>query len=397
MIEPRNTILQGDALTRLRELPDESVHCCVTSPPYWGLRDYGVEGQLGLEPSPEEYVAKIIEVFREVRRVLRRDGTLWLNLGDCYNAYNGGAGPSSSLSQTQSSARPQLPSGYGLRHKGLKPKDLVGIPWHVAFALREDGWYLRSDIVWAKPNPMLESVTDRPTRAHDYVFLLARSRRYYYDAEAVKRPASSETLSHQRKRTPKQNAAPPGSRGGSGLNPEVRYNPAMANLRSVWTIHSPPYPGAHFATFPESLVEPCVKAGSSEGGACSECGTPWMRVVESSPIPAEIRAEFEAARTRTAADHGRTDGFVARGKPSFVRIHRTIGWRPSCSHISGESVPCLVLDPFLGSGTTAAVAKRLGRDYVGIELNPAYIELAKRRIAAAQPPLTRWLMEAESI
>jgi len=179
-------IHQGHVLEILPTLPEKSVQCCVTSPPYWGLRDYGAEGQLGLERTPDEYVENMVQVFREVRRVLRDDGTLWLNLGDTYNAYNGGAGPGSTLSKNQTEQRPRLETGHGLQCKTLKPKDLVGIPWRVALALQADGWYLRQDIVWHKPNPMPESVRDRCTKAHEYIFLLSKSQRYFYDLEAVK-------------------------------------------------------------------------------------------------------------------------------------------------------------------------------------------------------------------
>jgi DNA modification methylase len=188
----RARLYVGDVLDVLRGMDSESVHCCVTSPPYWGLRDYGMDGQIGLEPTPEAYTAKMVEVFREVRRVLRNDATAWVNLGDSYNAYNDNRGPSTSFQSATEQALPDLPSGNGLTCKSLKPKDLVGIPWRVAFALQADGWYLRSDIIWHKPNPMPESVTDRPTKSHEYIFLLSKSGRYY-DAEAIKEPAQEWT------------------------------------------------------------------------------------------------------------------------------------------------------------------------------------------------------------
>lgn len=267
------TILQGDCLDVLRGLPDESVHCCVTSPPYYGLRDYGVDGQLGLEKTPDEYVAKMVDVFREVRRVLRNDGTCWVNLGDSY-AGSGGA-------HKENHANPGLSNSFkrnGVPHygdlgqperylapNGLKPKDLIGIPWRVAFALQADGWWLRQDIIWHKPNPMPESVTDRCTKAHEYVFLLAKAQRYYYDAETIKEPAVSE-----------------GPRGGNLLNDtqkgpnggNERWKGERAldwaengrNKRDVWTVATKPYTGAHFATFPKKLVEPMILAGCPEGG-----------------------------------------------------------------------------------------------------------------------------------
>lgn len=306
----RQRIIPGDCIAGLRTLPDASVHCCVTSPPYWGLRDYGHDGQIGLEETPEAYVARLVEVFREVRRVLRDDGTLWLNLGDSYNAYNGNRGTSTSFQSATEEACPSLPSGHGLSAKGLKNKDLVGIPWRVAFALQTDGWWLRQDIIWHKPNPMPESVRDRCTKAHEYVFLMTKSERYFYDAEAVSEAATK----------------PPGSNGNFGnkdaasrmvgkltgnMSPGVEYlTKPTRNRRSVWTVTTKPYSGAHFAVMPSDLVEPCIKAGCPEGGT--------------------------------------------------------------------------VLDPFAGSGTTLAVAAEMGRNAIGCELNPDYIELAERRILEAR-------------
>lgn len=263
-------ILTGDCLETLRTLPAESVNCCVTSPPYWGLRDYGVAGQLGLEATPEEYVAKMVAVFREVRRVLREDGTLWLNLGDSY-AGNGGATPGK-----RSDGIGQAHSDDGLRRTGtpggLKPKDLVGIPWRVAFALQADGWWLRSDIIWHKPNPMPESVTDRPTKAHEYVFLMAKSETYEYDAAAVaekaihggdlgllRRPAGTDSPDVA------WHAESVRTRQAAGVDSRTA-GPLMRNARTVWTINSEPFAEAHFATMPTRLVERCVKAGSAEGG-----------------------------------------------------------------------------------------------------------------------------------
>ncbi len=348
----------GDALEMLRTLEAESVQCCVTSPPYWGLRDYGVPGQLGLEGTPEEYVARMVEVFAEVRRVLADGGTLWLNLGDTY-AGTRGFGPPSQDSTLRGNGHvgggPKLRSLTVSRRRddapcprsdvtiaGLKPKDLVGIPWRVAFALQADGWYLRSDIIWAKPNPMPESVIDRPTKAHEYLFLLAKSERYHYNSEAIREPrvckdeapvagwaagaGDHSAVVHARD---KGNART--FRGGqyTGAN-KYQNSHATArdshgnappsrpgrNKRTVWTISTEPFLEAHFATFPKALVEPCILAGSQPGD--------------------------------------------------------------------------LVLDPFAGSGTVGVVALRYGRRFVGIELNSAYVEMAKRRIsgplfAEAQP------------
>ncbi len=290
---PLNQIIQGDVLEKLREIPDESVDCVITSPPYWGLRDYGVEGQLGLEKTPEEYVAKMVEVFREVRRVLKKEGTLWLNLGDSYNG-SGGAGGD----YNKGGLKEGQPRYNGRNIGSLKPKDLVGIPWRVALALQADGWYLRQDIIWAKPNPMPESVTDRCTKSHEYVFLMAKSPKYYFDGEAIKEKSVSETKERTRKTGEGQDSKI-GTKGSAG-------NGGLRNKRSVWTITTKPFKEAHFATFPEDLISPMVLAGCPKGGVC--------------------------------------------------------------------------LDPFIGSGTTGLVAKKLGRNYIGIELNPKYVEMAERRI-----------------
>ena len=341
------TIYQGDARAVMAELPAESVHCVVTSPPYWGLRDYGtatwdgatrLDSQLGHEPTPEAYVAAMVDVFREVRRVLRDDGTLWLNLGDSYASSGGERTYGSSDNGTgrgPGTKRHDVPSS------GLKPKDLVGIPWRVAFALQADGWYLRSDIIWSKPNPMPESVTDRPTKSHEYLFLLAKSARYYFDAEAVRERAESGPSDLRKMAEGKdlrasaltnmglkrsvggkqlasaEHSAPSTQRRMGGFND--RWNasedngsaPVGHNIRTVWTIATAPYPGAHFATFPPKLVEPCVKAGCPAGG--------------------------------------------------------------------------VVLDPFAGTGTVGMVAQQLSRRAVLIDLNAEY--LAQCLARNAQTPL----------
>ena len=321
-------IICGDALTELKKLSDASVHCCVTSPPYWALRDYGVEGQLGLERTPEEYVAAMVAVFREVRRVLRDDGTLWLNLGDSYCGSWGNSGQRNELDGETDNQREKTTAyfnrgGWDKRREvppnqkipGLKPKDLVGIPWRVAFALQADGWYLRSDIIWAKPNPMPESVTDRPTKAHEYIFLMAKAAKYFYDTEAIREKSKwvdnddHPLDSWGRKIQLKTNGNGETSRGGSGLPQKLGANvkDGCRNRRSVWTVTTKPFSEAHFATFPEKLIEPCILAGCPVGG--------------------------------------------------------------------------VVLDPFFGAGTTGVVAKRFGRDFIGIELNPDYCRMAERRIA----------------
>ena len=268
---PTARVLVGDTRRRLAELPDCSVQTCVTSPPYWGLRDYGHDGQIGLEQTPDDYVAELVEVFREVRRVLADDGTLWLNLGDSY-ASQGGAHGGRNDNQTGVGAKALHLAGAGDKDQrrpptGLKPKDLVGIPWRVAFALQADGWWLRQDIIWAKPNPMPESVTDRCTKAHEYVFLLTKSDRYLYDAAAIAEPAIH--AGHVVKASDPQTAknAAKGKYGATavGFTQHDTVVGDTRNRRSVWNIASKPYAGAHFAVMPEALAEPCILAGSRPG------------------------------------------------------------------------------------------------------------------------------------
>lgn len=295
-------VLEGDALERLREMPQDSADSCVTSPPYYNLRDYGEPGQIGTEATPEEYIAKLVEVFREVHRVLRPDGTLWVNIGDSYATRSGAQPPTNTRNSCGHTAK-RIPGGY-------KYKDLIGVPWLLAFALRADGWYLRQDIIWAKTNCMPESVRDRCTKSHEYVFLLSKAERYYFDAEAITEPIKESTakrllqdIEHQ-----KGSIKQPGKTNGP-MKAVAGRTKGKRNKRDVWNINTGGFRGAHFAVFPEKLVEPCILAGCPEGGT--------------------------------------------------------------------------VLDPFAGSGTTGAVAKRLGRNFVGIELNPAYCQMARERIREA--------------
>ncbi len=323
------TILQGDALARLRELPDESVHCCVTSPPYWGLRDYGVAGQMGLEASPADFVAAMVAVFREVRRVLRSDGTCWVNLGDSYFA-NGGHADKNCNERRAAAKMGNRPEHErrDFRARG-RHKDLVGIPWRVAFALQDDGWFIRQDIIWHKPNPMPESVRDRCTKAHEYIFLLTKSARYHFDTAAISEPVSGTAHPRGRGVNPKANGPnsrmvlnrtlrpnmPKPSRSNVRAKQNASFSAAVKDLvarrnkRSVWTVAPRAYRGAHFATFPPAIVEPCILAGCPLGGT--------------------------------------------------------------------------VIDPFAGSGTTGAVALQHGRDAILIELNPAYVPLIEERLREA--------------
>ena len=581
-MNPSWDIRRGDAIEVLRGMEPESVHCVVTSPPYWGLRSYGVDGAYGLEPTLEEYIERMVEVFREVRRVLRKDGTVWLNLGDAYTAsLKGNLNGQDKSGLTSTRTQKHSPPGISKLGNGRKPKDLIGLPWRVAFALQNDGvadlkaleviervrtgildeyrerdgtppdrvlatlerldaeyaeakggsWWLRSDICWAKPNPMPESVTDRPTRAHEYVFLLTKSgsptywthrddpgmrrepkpdyryihkesreellglpvgadpdqwRRvnlwrghdYFYDADAIREPLAESSIA--RISQPSfwdQEGGPKDHRNGINPNRSARQTlenlarkpdkqrghsrrhagfddrwdamskgeqQAMgANKRDVWTIATQGYPGAHFATYPEKLVEPCILAGTSERGVCGVTGGPWERVVE--PTEDYKKALDEAKGKKWYASltnntHGNKDlsttanyqtlgwqptcgapweRVVERQRlhngspmsigawPSVPGGHRigpegdghwryetkvtTLGWQPACGHDS-EPVPAVVLDPFCGSGTTGVVALRHGRSFVGIELNPEYVEMARERIIA-DAPLLNTLME----
>jgi DNA modification methylase len=379
-------IIAGDCIEGMRTLPDCSVHCCVTSPPYWGLRDYGHAGQIGLESTPEEYVERMVAVFREVRRVLREDGTLWLNLGDSYCGGGGYApdapcnkrraegescGAMNAFSTREGEARKKSRPGY--TPPGLKAKDLVGIPWRVAFALQADGWYLRQDIIWHKPNPMPESVRDRCTKAHEYVFLLSKSPRYYYDSDAISEDGAwcgkQLGIVHGKKsRAESMGVKPSGNEvpGADAVSPDRR------NRRSVWTITTKPYSGAHFAVMPPDLVEPCILAGCP-AECCPKCRAGYERVVERTPMVLD--------RSDRTHDKGRTR---ASGTMVAPPTSKTVGFRQSCSCEPGLSVPGTVLDPFAGSGTTLAVAADLGRNAIGCELNESYIGLARKRIAEAR-------------
>ncbi len=337
------------------------------------LQMYFVPAELGLEPTPEEYVAKMVEVFREVRRVLRDDGAVWLNLGDSYNG-SGGAGGDYSEGGLKE-GQPKYP---GRKIGTLKPKDLIGIPWRVAFALQADGWWLRQDIIWHKPNPMPESVRDRCTKAHEYIFLLTKSARYFYDAEAVKEPAAESTKNRV------------GYKVGGGHGDKTRNDGDVGerltfeqfatngrNKRSVWTVTTKPFKGAHFAVFPPDLIEPCILAGTSAKGRCPECGSPWERVVEKGERYQSATGRYGTAKGRTTAGTFGSTSCLVDGK---VTSYTTTGWKPACD-CGANPVPCTVLDPFTGSGTTGVVAAKHGRDFIGIELNPEYAEMARRRIA----------------
>jgi DNA modification methylase len=407
-------IIQGDCIDGMRTLPDQCVHTVITSPPYYGLRDYGtatwqggdvecshvevayasqkstlarnkngqmhgktaemynrqyksicgkcgaqrIDQQIGLEESPDAYVQRLVDVFREVRRILRDDGTVWLNLGDSYGA----------------------------------KKQLSGIPWRVAFALQSDGWYLRQDIIWHKPDPMPESVTDRCTKAHEYIFLLAKSERYYYDNEAIK-----EAFADKRMGNP--------SGGGNyakiayGNNPQkglskgewnANGNISGRNKRSVWKIATQNYKDAHFATYPTKLVEPCVLAGTSAHGCCATCGSPYKRIMNNPKVPSELRAKKGQASVKIGYGDAVVNSTGSGQKMQDWRNNNPPvfqGWHKTCDCADASITPCTVFDPFTGSATTAVVALQHGRSFIGTELNPEYVALAHKRLSQVQVQL----------
>lgn len=433
----------GDCRTVLASLPEGMARTCVTSPPYFGLRDYGVAGQIGLESTVEGYVAELVAVFREVRRVLTDDGTLWLNLGDSYAGSWGAQGKRESpgeISRNSIRNHPKRASHTGaIRDAGLKPKDLIGIPWRVAFALQADGWYLRQDIIWAKPNPMPESVTDRPTKAHEYLFLLSKKPRYYYDAAAIAEPATQPVGTPRLTGQHKADAGGFTSNGRRGSTLGTNQGATGRNKRSVWMVATQPFSGAqlladyvgpdgkpykvspdcpvhglpayrqtrprtsgmssqqqppecncsvvdtdHFATMPPKLIEPCILAGTSERGQCPACRAPWVRVVERDVAftSGSGRAGNIPNGKYKGTEQADSGDYDIRMGPSVST--RTVGWEPSCA-CGLDPVPDVVVDPFGGAGTTGLVAERLGRDSVLIELNESYSHMAKARIEGDAP------------
>ena len=391
-------ILQGDSLQVLQTLPEDSCDMVCTSPPYWGLRDYGVDGMVGLEDTPEQWCQRLVAVFAEVRRVLKPWGTLWLNCGDAYASNTAPGGNSGVPIEWQRASRGEAMKGRAKMSQGLKPKDLIGLPWRLAFALQADGWWLRSDIIWAKPNPMPESVTDRPTSAHEHVFLLAPSAKYFYDAEAVSEASTygehhakyQGTYRRHKIEALQQAGATNGLQYQKGLQASAK-SPHTRNLRNVWTIATQPFPEAHFATYPEALVRPCIKAGTSQRGNCAECGKPWVRVVEKGERVNVLNTNQSPVQVNGTDDKdawSQPGGKADRVMPGHAFETTTTGWRKQCECSTDETTRPVVLDPFAGACTTALVASKLNRDYLMIELNPEYCEMGRKRLYDAVPLFT---------
>lgn len=366
-------LYQGDVIGVLDKLPPRSVQMCVTSPPYWGLRDYGTDKSLeiGSERTPEEFVEKMVQVFRSVRRVLRDDGILFLNLGDTY-AHSGACGGESPDGPRKARETDRVRQEKVNRAYTVPSGSLVGVPWRVALALQADGWVLRQDIIWAKPSPMPESVRNRCTKAHEYVFMLSKGQDYFYDCEAVREPHSLSSVARasnpNNPRTLSKGAGVSeiGVKSLAYAVDKVVLNQYGANKRSVWTIASESYAGAHFATFPTKLVEPCILAGTSAYGACAQCGTPWERVVDRNRV-ATRPGENTKTDGKTPMEMGNRDPL------RHTTDTNTVGWAQRCDCATEEVVPCVVLDPFVGSGTTCCVAIEHGRRSVGIDLSAKYL------------------------
>ena len=412
-------IILGDCIAGMQTLPAGCIQTCITSPPYFGLRDYqGGTEEIGQEETVEGYVEQMVEVFREIKRILRDDGTVWLNLGDSYMSAKGCSPPPQTFANGNADGQPKDFVPPNRRdQKGLKNKDMIGIPWRVAFALQADGWYLRQDIIWHKPNPMPESVTDRCTKSHEYIFLLSKKSHYYFDHEAIREPAAESSAARMLRGvsdTHKNVNGAPGQTAHSMNKPRPRQFGAKVqegtkrgdvgntfvdtgkrNKRSVWTVTTKPFRGAHFATFPKDLIEPCVLAGTSEHGCCSKCGAPWNRDVE-------IKRTFESGSGRSGNLPEGKNGSNLQGGGETKDIRRgpvchsrTIGWEKTCKCVDAEVVPCTVFDPFTGSGTTAIVALKHNRNFIGTELNEDYIKIAEDRIRTEIPQTLEGVFENE--
>lgn len=397
-----NQIYCGNSLELLKKLDDESVHCVVTSPAYFSLRSYLPDNdpnkylEIGSENSLEEYVNNLVKILEEVRRVLRSDGTFWLNLGDSFfgggysnHRINGEQWKNEMNGDKRRSRQQDLKNA----NPDLKPKDLIGVPWRVAFALQDSGWYLRSEIIWAKGvsfnqkysgSCMPESCKDRPTKSHETIFLLTKSAKYFYDNEAVKESAAQP----DRKRADRM--------GGNKYVEGVKHSDgsiftggSKRNLRSVWTINPRPFKGAHFATFPKQLIEPLIKAGTSEFGCCKNCGKSYKRIIEKNApdenhkklCGADSNGEYLGKATKNFESGGAQNASEVKARIlAGMKETVTTGFKKDCKCETDEIKPCIVLDPFAGANTTGCVAKELGRDWIGFELNPEYVKMGTERV-----------------
>jgi len=434
-------LLLGNCLDSLHELEDESIDTCITSPPYYGLRDYGtaeweggdpncehtvsmdtkwndpkrgknvlrpevahrggksnaclkcgatrIDEQIGLEDTPEQFIENLVEVFRLVRKKLKPTGSLWLNIGDSYWGGKGRSGMKDAEVQAArtdslNKAHHNATGGKGKTrptdrtHHEIKPKDLIGIPWMLAFALRADGWYLRSDVIWNKPNPMPESVRDRPTKSHEYIFLLTKNKKYYYDHVAIKeRDGGGRSGNSFRSR---QGGADHQAVSGGIGGDEWVSDGGGRNKRSVWTITTKPYKGAHFAVFPPELIEPCVLASTSAHGCCGKCGAPYTRIIQKETLG----DSWLNQKTKDVIKNGPIGGGIGKNRlgPNIKDVSYTNGWQPSCECDEHPVIPSVVLDPFGGSGTTAGVAILHNRNAVICELNEEFAALIPDRVAS---------------
>lgn len=407
-----NTILCGDAAATLRTLPAESVHMIVTSPPFWNQRDYSVDGQIGLEPSPADWITRLVDVFREARRVLRRDGTAWIEIGDTYSTQpTCGPGLNSGLTKPKNGERKIQIAQRASQRGGLARlprKSICGLPWRLAFALQDDGWLFRQDIIWLHTNCVPESVRDRCTKAHSYLFMFTRRPHYYWDQVALMEPVSGGAHERGHGITPK--SCPPSTAWarGAGAHDAVSFSAVrskqnvsfsgavrslvtMRNKRSVWPIASEPLSDAHYAAYPQELPATCIMASTSARGVCATCAAPWTWIVkrERAAVTGTYggkygKADREVVSGRTLLENVKAARAAGGEHDSPFTAPETLGWHPACAH-AGEPVPATVLDPFMGAGTTALAALQLGRHYLGIELSCEYVALANRRLQRELP------------
>lgn len=439
---PKATIYVGDNRQLLKQLPDKSVQTVVTSPPYYGLRDYGTgvwiggdescthrretkksdktitghknftemlgvgdaiykdecprcgavreDNQIGLEATPDAFIEQLCLVFDEIHRVLADDGTIWVNLGDSYASFRDGKatpdttrGDSDGTLVPKGSASNRMASSFV--NTSIKHKDMIGIPWRFAFAMQARGWYLRQDIIWAKPNPMPESVTDRCTKSHEYVFLMSKKPRYFYDHNAIREPIKDTTTGQAGVRRSGDSKTRSKEHWGIPHNPQnviIQYPEIKgANKRDVWTVATKPYKEAHFATYPTELITPCVMAGTTEHGVCISCGLSWTRITERDTPPQVDDSELDRFGDGSVGVHRKVgqayQNWLSENPPM------TVGWQKPCICETNDVRPAMVLDPFSGSGTTGEVALAHGRNYIGLELNAEYADLSENRITNA--------------